>query len=838
MSIFGNFGRIGGMNRDMPPMIKQEDSPEKKFEGIKDNFSKWLEDYLVNFYENAGSNRFEGFFDPVDSQINEYIGEDTERNKKRMELTIIFGKKLISFCNNIIFTQEYNEQHIKKFYGDLFEIFFSGSPNIFDNINGDFLQKIIMSSNIDETYKLRNIADTSGDMAYDLSFCSEDKMKDMIKDLEKMDASQKISALKQLSHSAMAAYGNGSWAEPAFERIVDSFEQMKKTETTPIVSFVLDFELKKINNFANNLNNFEGVDSLEDYEEENIFEEPSNIENNLRLESNNFFDRNNIILPLGSVYYSKVSRDYGSIVLPSNFIPFALVNMKEENREEPDFLLEEIKMIEALFEELSSIDGENINDQLRVDIGSALIYLSGKKLKDIDIYSAVDHDILIKINKKFEELNDLIEKIKKDKTLWDKYDEKIEEIVPLLKEIDLDKFKNILEKIVKKENNLPVIPIESYDGLTKNKELNPFGGDDFSHLVKILHTPEIRGYINKRLGIKIEELFLREQIYFLKFLSSSDEELFSRLEKILKDKGEKENMNFLRSFLSMSGNNTMGNKILTLGEKLPESSAHILFKTYGEMINASDEVGDILKDNLKEKATEDVINKAKESLLINAKDLLDKYSQKAKICEGQTCEDIGKELEERLSLAKKSIFAFSTACKVLVENGEFSFEDFKKAKLAYDQSPISEVMAEKIIKMHQENTKQYPDKLRDLWRGTLKDGLTNPNPNQLLVSASYEDEVVSAMRVIKREDGSWYGASFNVNPTIQGGRIGTELLKEVLKDLAKDKPFVADCYSKNPMLSTYLNKFGFKITKEIENYHNTGELVYEITIFPKDKKEN
>lgn len=359
-------------------------------------------------------------------------------------------------------------------------------------------------------------------------------------------------------------------------------------------------------------------------------------------------------------------------------------------------------------------------------------------------------------------------------------------------------------------------------------------------LFKVSSSLGFRDDIQKILNIDLSKLNIENQFYFLNFIQGKTEkELGGFKEFIKKSKNEKEKIDKLRTFLSIEqGGKEMGDKILMLGEKLPESSASVLFKTYGEMIDATDEVENILRDSLKEEVKSEIINEAKESLLVNAKNLLEKYVDSVSSCEGQTCIDIGKELEERLSLAKKSIFAFSSACKVLTEQGDFSFEDFKKAKLAYDRSPLADKMREEIIKMHQENTKQYPEKLRELWRGTLRDGLEKENPNQLVVSVSYEDEVVSAMRVIEREDGSWYGASFNVNPTIQGGRIGSELLKEVLRDLAKDKPFVADCYSKNPMLETYLNKFGFKITKEIENYHDTGELVYEITIFPEMNKEN
>ncbi len=346
-------------------------------------------------------------------------------------------------------------------------------------------------------------------------------------------------------------------------------------------------------------------------------------------------------------------------------------------------------------------------------------------------------------------------------------------------------------------------------------------------------TNGLRQVVEKDFAFNLVELSIPEQFFFLEYIkrtSCKDAQKVKEISKMHKT-------NFFKTFLSIEhGGKEMGEKILTLGEKLPETSAKALFHTYSEIINATDEVGTLLKENLGDKATPELITETKESLLVTGKDLLRTYGDKTELCEGLDCDALGKELEERLALAKSSVFAFSYACKTLASKGEFSFEDFKKAKLAYDKSPLPEKMKQDIIAMHQENTKQYPEKLRDAWRTTLRDGLENENPNQLIVSVSHEDDIVSAMRVIKQGDGSWYGASFNVNPTIQGSRIGTELLKKVIEDLAKDRPFVADCYSGNPMLNTYIEKFGFVITQEIPNYHNTGELVYQITLYPKKEE--
>ncbi|MFH1608817.1 MAG: GNAT family N-acetyltransferase [Patescibacteria group bacterium] len=347
---------------------------------------------------------------------------------------------------------------------------------------------------------------------------------------------------------------------------------------------------------------------------------------------------------------------------------------------------------------------------------------------------------------------------------------------------------------------------------------------------RVFNNPEIRQQIEKEFGISLKEIPMKEQVYFLTSILKKTNESIRPAQNFSKKFG----LAGVKTFLSVEhGGKEMGDKILELSEKLPKDSADILFKTYGEMVDATAEIEALIIDNLGEKATPDLINQTKEALLLGGKKLLESYAKKASTCKDIECENLGKELEEHLSLAKKSIFAFSYACKTLAESGEFNFEDFKKAKLSYDKSPIPEKMQKEIIAMHHENTKQYPDTLKEKWRGTLKEGLEKENSKQMIVSVSYEESVVSAMRVIEQDDGSWYGASFNVNPTVMGSRIGSELLKKVLEDLAKNKPFVADCYAENPMLKTYTEKFGFEITKTYENYENTGVKVYQITLSPK-----
>jgi len=345
----------------------------------------------------------------------------------------------------------------------------------------------------------------------------------------------------------------------------------------------------------------------------------------------------------------------------------------------------------------------------------------------------------------------------------------------------------------------------------------------------LLHNA-LREGVEKDFSISLAELDVPTQFRFLLFLKNKS---IAEANEVMKF-SSKHKERGLRTFLALEhGGDEMSDNILILGEKLPQLAAEKLFTTYGDMIDATDEVSDLLRENLGEKATPEVIQQAREGLLIRGRNLLKKYAEQVESCHGISCDEIGAELQERLRLAKRSVFAFSSACRTLVDNDQFSFEDFKSAQLVYERAPLPDAIRQQIIEMHHENTKQYPEKLREYWRGTLREGIENSNDKQMFVATKFENDVTAVMRVIEQDDGSWYGASFNVNPVVQGSRIGTELLKEVIHNMAKDKPFIAECYAENPMLDTYVNKFGFEITKTIKNYHDTGSIVLEITLYPR-----
>ncbi len=306
---------------------------------------------------------------------------------------------------------------------------------------------------------------------------------------------------------------------------------------------------------------------------------------------------------------------------------------------------------------------------------------------------------------------------------------------------------------------------------------------------------------------------------------------------ILEEKNKKRLVSFasdykldgVRTFLSLEhGGKEMSDKILTLGEKLPRQNAELLFKKYGEIIDEVNNVAEYFSVSLAKNATPEIIEQTKEQLLIKGKEMLAYYADHAKTCAEQECVDLGTELETRLKDLKASVVLLGSAVKTLVERGEFNLQDLKDIEISYDEHGLQEKDKAAISAMSHENTKQYPEKLRDYWRGTAEQALEHPAPGETFISVKYQGEIVVVMRVIPQNDGSFYGASFNVNPNIRGSRIGTELMKEVIDNYTKQGDFVADCYEHNPMLENYTGKFGFEIIDTIENYHDTGATIKKI----------
>lgn len=378
--------------------------------------------------------------------------------------------------------------------------------------------------------------------------------------------------------------------------------------------------------------------------------------------------------------------------------------------------------------------------------------------------------------------------------------------------------------------------VESYENLTKKKELNSFGDEDFSHSVKFLHNPQFRMYINKTLGIKIESSTLNEQIYFLKFLSASNKKVFNKLEKTLKNKNRKENSNFLRSFLSMSGNSEMGDKILELGDKLPEDIAKKVFVKYGEIIDSADKAEEEVKnlykkDNIPNKVFESI----KETLLKRGVKLLsnlaDNIKENTNIDEQEILEKLEDIKTQTIIMGSSYVELHKQGIKIPIE--DISNTSVEKISAQNFTKKEKQELLEAYEKGHPKETYENKDHiklLRDEFEGVLN------NKDTFVFNIRFNNEIVAFATFNKEGADTLHIGGLTFIEDVRNPAIAVAVMNSIMKEFGNFN-IKALVHSKNKILNMYQNRFGFKITKmldsEKELKENAGELYYEIER-PKD----
>jgi len=346
-----------------------------------------------------------------------------------------------------------------------------------------------------------------------------------------------------------------------------------------------------------------------------------------------------------------------------------------------------------------------------------------------------------------------------------------------------------------------------------------------------------------KLSFQSKDLSLDEIVSFLRYCEKLKLNDFN--ENFLKPTlDQKNNMHdvtnmasYFRAFLSIEhGGQDMALRIMYLAEILPQETAKKIFEKYTEIVNETENVASYVEENTNTKDTENLKQIITETLLRKGKDLLAEYGDKVAVCKDEDCSSVAKELEEKLKLFKVSTLTFGATVKELVKRGEFNLEDFKAISLEETSSDnISDTDKTSMSAIAFENNRQYPDELAQYWYGTAKEAIEGKNSNEKFIIVRHQKDIASFMRVQENADGTYYGASFNVNPFVKGSRIGTELLKKVIEEYSQKGDFYADVWADNPMLQNYIKDFGFEIIGEEENYKNTGTKVIKIV---KKKQEN
>ena len=129
---------------------------------------------------------------------------------------------------------------------------------------------------------------------------------------------------------------------------------------------------------------------------------------------------------------------------------------------------------------------------------------------------------------------------------------------------------------------LPQVHFGDCETVLSDPRFTPFGGNsrEIALLLRHLHRPAMRTFIELQLGARLQDMTLRSQIHLLRFLQDASPETFERLGEVLKTCGDQSPV-ILESFLVCAEDLQMGNLILRFAA---QEDVRPVFRSYATLI--------------------------------------------------------------------------------------------------------------------------------------------------------------------------------------------------------------------------------------------------------------
>lgn len=380
--------------------------------------------------------------------------------------------------------------------------------------------------------------------------------------------------------------------------------------------------------------------------------------------------------------------------------------------------------------------------------------------------------------------------------------------------------KEIREKINNSTNKLQPEEIQKFFPTSHNTfELIQ---DPLMFEFRAFINPEVRSSIEKEFGVDLKGIPLKEQVYFLTSITNRTNKTIKPVQNFTKKfKGVG-----LRTFLSVEqGGKEMGDKILTLGEKLPEDVAKKVFTKYGEIIDNVSKITEFTRTNFtKEIETNpELIKKIEETLYIKGKQLLSQTYDDINNKKEVNYEDISKQLD-RINADTITTFAIF---KQAVKNGEkLPIESIEGSVFSKKEATdISNNQQNEMLELYESNWKNHPDRnFVESLKSYFKTAFVPEDNKQKNYFYTFEKDnnIRAFVRFEKQNDASFYASALNVDEASKNFGLGETMMDEALTREAKEHILHASCRKDNPSNMRYFEKGfvsrGFKKTNETEEF--------------------
>ncbi|MFA6251214.1 MAG: hypothetical protein WC603_01125 [Candidatus Paceibacterota bacterium] len=412
--------------------------------------------------------------------------------------------------------------------------------------------------------------------------------------------------------------------------------------------------------------------------------------------------------------------------------------------------------------------------------------------------------------KKVQELIDTLDKIKSQgKEQEDKFGNTIDE-----------KLKALRLRTEECLNKLFCIPLGESSFRPHMKKGNE-NDNFFDH--NFFQNQSIRKRFEEKSGFTLEETTLPEQYNYFEYTKEITNKESDEFFRFLKKFG----VNAFRTFLSIEqGGKEMGDKILNLGEKLPENVAQKVFAKYGEIINTVDNCeGEIRKIFGEKDIQVRVLISVKETLLKRGVKLLSDLGDRALSPNFVVNSiDILKELDE---IKAETILLGTSYVKLYKEGISVPIEDVTETE-EISVGNLTKEQKQELMKVYINGRPKvtYENKEHlELLKKEFEEELNTENVS--VFNVRFNGDVIIFAIVDKKDKDNIYLSGFTFIDEVRNPIIA-EASMNCMSEKFKNYNIKALVDSKNPILAMYQKRFGFKIVKELPREENAGELYYEI----------
>lgn len=339
-----------------------------------------------------------------------------------------------------------------------------------------------------------------------------------------------------------------------------------------------------------------------------------------------------------------------------------------------------------------------------------------------------------------------------------------------------------------------------------------------------LVTTTVRNFTSKR-SVPILKLSWKEQLQIAAMISTFTKDKEDRVGNFL----ENYSAEGLRTFISMSEDKKMGDKILSLGEKLSKvkSIADKIFSKYGEIIDSAEQAEKEVKrlyerENIPNKvfdSIKDILLKRGTELLSGLSDSINTDNQIEEQGIMETLEDIKTSTiimgASYIELYKQNIevpigdIENTTLEKISAEN--LTAEEKKELLKVYEKGRPKETYEnEEHIKL-----------LTEEFEATLN------NKDTFVFNIRFNGEIIAFATFYKVNEDTLHIGGLTFIEDVRNPAIGYAVMNSIMNEFGNFN-IQALVHSENEVRKMYQKRFGFKIIKELPREENAGELYYEI----------